>query len=189
LERMYQTLLRMPECCDPYIYYNRVRPYLHGWKDNPALPHGVTYQGVAEYAGQPQRFRGETGAQSSIVPTLDAALGITHKDDPLRPYLLEMRDYMPPEHRAFIAAVEAGPSIRNYVLEHRGERPSLRDAYNDCVRWTASFRSTHLEYAAAYIHQQSQRGRSNPTSVGTGGTPFLPYLKKHRDETAEHLIY
>ena len=29
---------RMPERCDPYIYFERVRPYIHGWKDNPALP-------------------------------------------------------------------------------------------------------------------------------------------------------
>jgi hypothetical protein len=24
--------------------------------------------------------------------------------------------------------------------------------------------------------------------VGTGGTPFMPYLRKHRDETAAHVI-
>src|SRR5919106_3807091 len=116
LQGMYATLLRMPERCDPYIYYRRVRPYIHGWKDHPALPGGVIYGGVEVYGGKPQQFRGETGAQSSIIPSLDAALGIAHRDDPLRPYLLEMRAYMPPHHRAFIAAVEAGPSIRQYVL-------------------------------------------------------------------------
>ena len=29
---------RMPERCDPYVYFERVRPYIHGWRDNPALP-------------------------------------------------------------------------------------------------------------------------------------------------------
>ena len=35
---MRDTLLRMKERCDPYMYYNRVRPYIHGWKNSPALP-------------------------------------------------------------------------------------------------------------------------------------------------------
>src|SRR2546428_2301346 len=45
-KQMHHTLRRMPERCDPYIYYNRVRPYIHGWKDNPTLPRGVVYDGV-----------------------------------------------------------------------------------------------------------------------------------------------
>ena len=187
-ECAYATLLRMPERCDPYIYYHRVRPYIHGWKNHPALPEGVIYEGVEAYGGTPQQFRGETGAQSSIVPSLDAALGITHKDDPLRPYLMEMRDYMPREHRAFIAAIEHGPSIREYVVAHRHAQPALRDVYNACVEWIGQFRAKHLEYAACYIQQQSQQSVDNPTDVGTGGTPFMPYLKKHRDETREHQI-
>ena len=75
IDAIYGTLLRMPEHCDPYIYYHRVRPYIHGWRDHPLIPSGITYKGVAEYQGKPQQFRGETGAQSSIVPSLDAALG------------------------------------------------------------------------------------------------------------------
>ena len=187
LECAYATLLRMPERCDPYIYYHRVRPYIHGWKNHPALPQGVIYEGVEAYGGTPQQFRGETGAQSSIIPALDAALGITHEDDPLRLYLMEMRDYMPPAHRAFIAAIEQGPPVRQYVIAHRHDQPGLRDAYNACVHWIGRFRSTHLEYAGRYIHQQSQHSPDNPTDVGTGGTPFMPYLKKHRDETLAHL--
>lgn len=191
LECAYATLLRMSEHCDPYIYYHRVRPYIHGWKNHPALPDGVRYEGVDAYNGLPQQFRGETGAQSSIIPSLDAALGIAHQDDPLRPYLMEMRDYMPPEHRTFIETIEQGPSIRQYVqheMEQRRHHPGLRDAYNACVHWIGLFRSTHLEYARRYIHHQSQHGSDNPTTVGTGGTPFMPYLKKHRDETTAHQI-
>ena len=94
LEAMYQTLARMPEHCDPHVYYRRVRPYIHGWKNNPALPNGLIYEGV--FAGTPQQLAGETGAQSTIIPALDAALGVSHRDDPLRPYLLDVRNYMPP---------------------------------------------------------------------------------------------
>ena len=59
---MMVTLRRMPEFCDPYIYYHRVRPYIHGWKNNPAVPNGVIYDGVEFYHGKPMQFRGETGA-------------------------------------------------------------------------------------------------------------------------------
>src|SRR5438067_4081858 len=55
LEKMYATMSRMPEFCDPYIYYRRVRPYIHGWKNQPALPDGLIYEGVAEYGGKPQQ--------------------------------------------------------------------------------------------------------------------------------------
>lgn len=186
--KMWQTLLCMPESCDPYIYYHRVRPYIHGWKDHPALPDGVLYEGVDAYEGQPQEFRGETGAQSSIIPCLDAALGIVHEEDALRRYLMEMREYMPPKHRRFIEAIEQGPSIRHYVLERPRSGPALRNAYNACVHWLERFRSTHLEYAKTYIHKQTECGANNPVDVGTGGTPFIPYLKKHRDETTQHKI-
>jgi indoleamine 2,3-dioxygenase len=184
IESLCQSLHRMPELCDPYVYYRRVRPYIHGWKDHPSLPEGVVYEGVRELGGRPQRLRGETGAQSGIVPALDAALGVTHADDPLRAYLAEMRDYMPPGHREFLGALEASAPVRAAVLASADA--DLRAAYDECLRWLESFRSTHLDYAARYIHQQRPTGAANPTAVGTGGTPFMAYLRKHRDETGRH---
>jgi indoleamine 2,3-dioxygenase len=188
LQIMCETLDRMPEHCDPYIYYNRVRPYIHGWEDNPVLPHGLIYEGVTAFAGKPQSFRGETGAQSSIIPALDAALGIEHRDDPLRIYLQEMRDYMPLAHRRFILDLEKGKSVREYILKSYSAMPSLRTAYNDCIRLISRFRKTHLHYAALYIQKQSQTSMANPTATGTGGTPLMMYLRKHKDETLGHLI-
>ena len=188
MESVHAILLRMPERCDPYIYYDRVRPYLHGWSNHPALPNGLIYEGVGAYSGQPQKFRGETGAQSSLVPSLDAAFNITHQEDFLRTYLREMRDYMPPAHRTFIETIEQGPSIRQYVIERKLTRPSARDLYNRCIDWLERFRSLHLEYAQNYIQKQSERDVNNPADVGTGGTPFIPYLTKHRDETKSHRI-
>ena len=186
INKMYVTLKRMPEWCDPYVYYHRVRPYIHGWKNHPDLPEGLIYDGVAEYKGQPQQFRGETGAQSAIVPSLDAMLGIGHAEDMLRTYLMEMRAYMPPDHRAFIESIEARGSVRAFV--ERAGRPILTALYNACVSGVEAFRALHLEYAASYIFRQAQTDDKNPHAVGTGGTPFMKYLKKHRDETAEHRL-
>jgi len=187
MRQMQATLDRMPEHCDPYIYFHRVRPYLYGWKDQPALPAGLNYDGV-DADDQPRKFRGETGAQSSIIPALDAALGIEHAPDPLRSYLMEMREYMPPSHRKYVEALERGPSLRPYVLAHGADCPGLRSEFNRCVTCVERFRARHLEYAARYIQQQNLHGRSNPNDVGTGGTPFMAYLKKHREETAASLV-
>ena len=175
LERMNRTLNRMPENCDPYIYYHRVRPFIHGWQQHP-----VTYDGVPELNHTPQSYYGETGAQSTIVPSLDAALGIRHRRDELRVYLAQMRTYMPRGHVAFLEQLESRPSIRDFVA--KVDNSDLRPRYDACVQGVETFRSTHLDYAARYIQKQSQVG-VNSTEYGTGGTPFMRYLKKHRDET------
>ncbi len=188
LSAMCETLDQMPKNCDPYIYFTRVRPYIHGWKNNPALPNGMTYEGVSEYQGIPQKFRGETGAQSAIIPAFDAALVVTHEDDPLKRYLMEMRDYMPEADRAFIEKIESGPSVRDYVLTRYKQVPLLRERYNETIDLMERFRSTHLRYADQYINQQSQKSMGNPSAVGTGGTPFMTYLAKHKVETDRHRI-
>ena len=186
LAAMYAVLDRMPERCDPYIYFHRVRPYIFGWRNNPSLPDGVIYEGVDEYKGIGQKFRGETGAQSAIIPAMDGVLGIEHERDELREYLMEMRTYMPPKHVAFIEAVEAGPSVRNFVTS--AQRSSLTSVFNECVELVANFRAMHLEYAGRYIHAQAQATPGNPSAVGTGGTPFMTYLRKHRDETKKQTL-
>ena len=186
LAAMYAVLDRMPERCDPYIYFHRVRPYIFGWRNNPSLPDGVIYEGVDEYKGIGQKFRGETGAQSAIIPAMDGVLGIEHERDELREYLMEMRTYMPPKHVAFIEAVEAGPSVRNFVIS--AQRSSLTSVFNECVELVANFRAMHLEYAGRYIHAQAQATPGNPSAVGTGGTPFMTYLRKHRDETKKQTL-
>lgn len=186
LAAMYQVLCRMPEKCDPYIYFHRVRPYIFGWRNNPSLPNGVVYEGVDEYKGIGQTFRGETGAQSAIIPAMDGVLGIDHENDVLREYLMEMRTYMPPKHVAFIEAVERGPSVREMVK--KVNRRTLTSLFNTCVEIVGDFRAKHLEYAGTYIHAQAQATPGNPSAVGTGGTPFMVYLRKHRDETRAQLI-
>ncbi|MGA0079487.1 MAG: hypothetical protein ACO3IO_02300 [Candidatus Nanopelagicus sp.] len=186
LTAMYEVLGRMPERCDPYIYFHRVRPYIFGWRNNPSLPDGVVYEGVDPYKGVGQKFRGETGAQSAIIPAMDGVLGIEHEKDELREYLMEMRTYMPPKHVAFIQAVEAGPSVRNFVTTVK--KSSLTQVFNDCIELVANFRAMHLEYAGTYIHAQAQATPGNPSAVGTGGTPFMIYLRKHRDETKKQTV-
>lgn len=177
---------RMPERCDPYIYYQRVRPYIHGWANNPALPDGLIYDGVARFGGVGQAFRGQTGSQSSIVPSMDALFGVVHSSDPLRAYLDELHQYRPVQHRRFIDDLRAQSTLRAFVIAS-GDA-ALTSAFNANITHVADFRTRHLEYAASYINKQASTGAGNNPDVGTGGTPFMKYLKKHRDENRAQLL-
>ena len=158
-----------------------MRPYIFGTKDNPDLKKGLIYEN--QFNNKPQFYRGETGAQSSIIPFLDGALGIYHSNDNLRHYLNEMRDYMPPKHRKMIEDVEKKSKAKDLIFQSN----KLINVYNKCLEEIRKFRAMHLEYAATYIHKQAQVhntfGTGGSTIRGTGGTPFMKYLKKHRDET------
>ena len=180
IKKINQIMNRMPEKCDPFIYYNRVRPYIFGWKNNPATPNGVIYEGVEEYGGTPQLFRGETGAQSSIVPALDALLGVTHSNDPLKEYLDEMRLYMPKEHRNLLNDLDQWSENNRSNSTTEDSSVVLSD---EIINEVHAFRNKHLEYARIYIHQQSLSNQNNSNVVGTGGTPFMKYLDKHLQET------
>jgi indoleamine 2,3-dioxygenase len=177
---------RMPDRCDPYIYYQRVRPYIHGWANNPALPDGLIYEGVDKYQGKGQSFRGQTGSQSSIVPSMDALFQVQHGNDPLRSFLDELHAYRPVQHRRFIEDLREQSKLREFAIAS-GDA-ALRKAFNASVEQVARFRTRHLEYAASYINKQAKSGTGNDTEVGTGGTPFMKYLKKHRDENRAQVI-
>jgi len=186
LKAVNKIFSRMPEKCDPYVYYHRVRPYIFGTKDNPDLKQGLIYEN--QFNNKPQFFRGETGAQSSIIPLLDGALGVEHTNDNLRHYLNEMRDYMPPKHRKMIEYVEKNSQAKKFIDKSK----KLTKEYNGCLEEIRKFRAMHLEYAATYIHKQAQVnntfGTGGSTIRGTGGTPFMKYLKKHRDETQKQKV-
>lgn len=186
LPEMEKIFLRMPQRCDPYIYYHRVRPFMFGWMGQARIPEGVTYQGVAAYGERPQQFRGETGAQSGIIPAIDAVLGVDHEMDEMRAYLLEMRDYMPGQDRAVIERLELGPSVRDYVTERLETYPTLRGAYNLALEALHSFRKLHVAFAAEYVLKPAQGQKEG--QVGTGGTNFTVYLKKHLRETEAHYL-
>jgi indoleamine 2,3-dioxygenase len=171
LAAMNKTMNRMPEGCSPDVYFRKVRPYIFGFSD-------MTYDGC--FANQPQTYRGETGAQSSIVPSMLAALGIRHKNSLLTQHLQDMRNYMPRPHRDFIHRLV---SVREDVINApAGSKDRLREIYNECVQQLLAFRSRHFEYAVNYIEKKE----SNP--IATGGTPYIPWLHQMIEETKEFIL-
>ena len=173
LNAMSATFQRMPEGCDTNVYYSKVRPYLFGFD-------GVIYEGVAAFEGRPQHFRGTTGAQSSIVPALVAGLGLRHEQNNLTHHLEALQEHMPRPHRDFLREA-ANSQVRQVVSEY-ASRPALVEAYNDVLRRRVEFRTLHLHFATEYIFRKVSDPR------GSGGTPFMDWLKQIRDETQTQLL-
>jgi indoleamine 2,3-dioxygenase len=158
-----ETLRRIPEKMDPALYYKTFRPYIRFFES-------VVYEGVD---ASPLNFRGETGAQSSVIPTVVAFLKIPHKPSMLTDHLADMRRFMPHEHRALVEEVERLPDPRGKVD---------KAPYNEALEALATFRETHLEFARRYIAAHVRDPR------GTGGTPYLEWLSQLIDETRAHMI-
>ncbi len=172
IRQMSAALMRMTERCDPYVFYNRIRPYLAGW---PAP--GLTYAGTGT---PPQIWAGGSAAQSSLLQSFDAGLGIRHEHAHTRDFLDAMLQYMPPNHRALVGALRETSTIRT-----RADNGSaaLRDAYNACIAATDEFRRKHIGLTSQYIIKQAST-HVGPGTIGTGGTDFVEFLRESRVETA-----
>jgi indoleamine 2,3-dioxygenase len=158
LQDQIAVLRRLPEKMDPTLYHRTFRPYIRFFEN-------VVYEGVTE---APMNFRGETGAQSSIMPTLVAFMKIPHVPSVLTNHLADMRRFMPAPHRRLIDEVEAMSSPREVADAQ---------AFNDVLDGMAAFRETHYKWAHEYINRWSDDPR------GTGGTPYMQWLKQLIDET------
>ncbi|MCX7702074.1 MAG: indoleamine 2,3-dioxygenase [Gemmataceae bacterium] len=161
--RQVAVLKRIPEKMDPNLYFKTFRPYIRFFEN-------VVYEGVDE---KPTSYRGETGAQSSIMPALVSFLKIPHRPSLLTDHLAEMRRFMPVEHRALLAEIESLPPVKPLAA---------KEPFNELLEAMATFREVHFGWAELYIHRHVQDPR------GTGGTPYRQWLKQLIDETREFKI-
>uniref|UniRef100_A0A7M4DXS1 Indoleamine 2,3-dioxygenase 2 n=1 Tax=Crocodylus porosus TaxID=8502 RepID=A0A7M4DXS1_CROPO len=193
----HETLPRPPHLLLQHLTASSAPPR---WRDNPAMPAGLLYEGVWEL---PQAYSGGSAAQSTVLHAFDAFLGgnLTPLGLSLAAaFLHRMRDYMPPRHRAFVEAIQALPPLRELVLSSGNE--ALHCAYNRCVTALAAFRTRHIAVATKYVVTATaakrsrgspgtsplQAAPSRPEQRGTGGSPVLRFLKSVRDATREALL-
>jgi indoleamine 2,3-dioxygenase len=186
---MRSALGRMYHGCRPREFYHVVRPFLSGWRGNPSLPGGVAYGECPDK----REYCGGSAAQSSLFSALDAVLGIRHDASSCNNFLVEILDYMPPKHKAFILdlADESRPKIRMFIAGLMGSSAdSAREtlaAYDDAVAAMEEFRTAHISIVATYVIQQTPRDDSRANAPGdgkgTGGTPLLNFLRPLRDDS------
>ena len=169
------VLDRIPEKCDPHIFYTQIRPFLAGWPEE-----GIIYEGVSD---EPKVYIGGSAAQSSLLQSIDAAMGIFHPHSDSGPFLKKMRKYMPPAHRKFIEYLETKLPLKKYVEQN--ESRELNDALNRCINTLDGFRKKHMQIVVQYIFDQVKDGGN---VVGTGGTNYLSFLSRTRTETSDNLL-
>ena len=148
--------------------YLQFRSFIMGTKSQPMFPNGVVYEGVADQA---TFYRGESGANDSMIPTMDNLLQLTSvmPDNPLTDILNDFRSYRPVHHSQWLAHVEAQArrvQVRRFA---RAESNSavLYLALLDQVR---EFRDRHWRFAKEYIIKHTIH------PVGTGGSPIVRWL-------------
>jgi indoleamine 2,3-dioxygenase len=157
--------------------YNDFRVFIMGITGNEQLfGPGVTYEGVEEFGGEPQQFRGQTGAQDDIIPACDLLLGIddAYPTNELTAYLKDLRNYRPPSVQRWFDDVRADrdeTKLDAYVL---GE-PSLAILAAACVEQVLLFRMGHWQFVQKYILAHTRH------AVATGGTPITTWLPNQID--------
>lgn len=203
IEETWKLLDRIYEGCSASVFYNHMRPYWAGYKGTEklgSLPGGIVYHlDDTLEGGETRTYKhdGGSAAQSSLYHLFDAGLGVKHLTGTLK----GMRDLMPRKHREFLSALEERASIRDYVMRKRAENSNkeIVKVYDDAVHALTTFRDAHIRMATKYIakaskepsrpgtpanlqeHAEDTEGRE--AARGTGGQPFLPFLKQSRDET------
>ncbi|XP_043537409.1 indoleamine 2,3-dioxygenase 1 isoform X1 [Chiloscyllium plagiosum] len=199
IRKMNQSLKKMDEYVDPETFYGIIRLFLSGWKDNPAFPEGLLYEGVWD---KPQFFSGGSAAQSSTLQSFDEFLRIRHEEKNAE-FLYRMRDYMPPSHKAFLQAIASGPSVREHIMLNRN--PALRELYNDCIAALVDLRNYHITVVTRYItitaaKAKAEKAKQNSSALllqkapaalaerGTGGSGIMCLLKSVRDATKKVMI-
>ena len=157
----------MYENCDPYIFYNRIRPFLASFEK-------IEYQGCKQ---NPRSYFGGSAAQSSLLQAIDAMLGITHQEEKSRSYLVAMRNYMPTGHATYINDLENERPLARAIERHNG----CRQIHTACVDALTKFRQSHLKIVANYV--SSQMSNIGPGHTGTGGTDPIVFLKQIAKDT------
>ncbi|CAD6887280.1 unnamed protein product [Tilletia controversa] len=154
--------------------YLKFRTFIFGSgpkKMNAMFPEGVVYEGVSEGA---MAFPGESGANDSLIPSLDNLLEITahFPNNELTAMLRNFRSYRPRNQREFLTMVEHRAKdigVRSYAMD--GSKSARAKAlYILLLDQNREFRDRHWRFTKAYITSKSDY------TLATGGSPILRYL-------------
>ncbi|KAL4878284.1 hypothetical protein BJY04DRAFT_196148 [Aspergillus karnatakaensis] len=159
--------------------YLSFRVFIFGITSQSMFPNGVIYDGVEN--NHPLHFRGESGANDSIIPLLDHLLQIPMPNTPLTKILHEFRAYRPLPHRTFLAHIRTKAEelgVRDFALKDT-ETVIL---FLRTLNHVRSFRWRHWLFAREYII------RRTPHPTATGGSPIVTWLPNQLSAVMDMMI-
>lgn len=161
--------------CSENIFYQVLRPLIKSGT--------VAFEG----SDTPVSLTGPSGAMSSLLPLIDALLGIQTTSPKLREALGMFERSMPVKHRAFLEEMRGRQSIRQRIILTRGvgeeyseHHDALVGAFNRCIARVLDFRWQHWQYVKQFIMKPGNLYHA----VGSGGTTF-DYLQQHITDTEQ----
>ncbi|EDN07922.1 conserved hypothetical protein [Histoplasma mississippiense (nom. inval.)] len=159
--------------------YLSFRVFIFGITSQSMFPNGVVYEGVLD--NKPLNFRGESGANDSIIPLLDHLLQIPMPSTPLTKILHEFRAYRPLPHRQFLAHV-ASKAEEIGVQEFAVQDAETVLLYLKALDHVRSFRWRHWLLTREYIIKRT------PYPTATGGSPIITWLPNQLFAVLELMI-
>ncbi|KAH6649803.1 hypothetical protein F5144DRAFT_635965 [Chaetomium tenue] len=173
--------------------YTSFRTFIFGITAQSMFPSGVVYEGVEELGGKPVSFRGESGANDSMVPLVDNLLAVPMPKTPLTEILRDFRSYRPGDHRGFLEWVRgAGEEVglKGWVLGLEGEEAGeggemvreSRALWIMVLDQVREFRWRHWCFAREYILKRT----SHPTA--TGGSPIVTWLPNQLSAVMDEMV-
>ena len=152
--------------------YNDFRVFIMGIKGNDKIfPNGLTYENC--FDNVPQYYRGQTGAQDSIIPMMDIFTGIVdyYPDNQLTQYLLDLRSYRPVCVQEFFTDLREHYKNNNIFAYLKKESNYEGLVYLlKIVDEVYLFRNGHWQFVQKYIMSNTKY------AFATGGTPITTWL-------------
>lgn len=155
--------------------YNDFRTFIMGIKDQPMFPGGVHYEGRNEKGEVvkmgPFQYRGESGANDSIIPTCDNLLQLTEAmpNNALTEILKDFRTYRPIQHNAWLTYVHENAKLCDVKEFAFGDSKSAYH-YLTVLDEVRDFRNRHWNFTKEYILKRTLH------PVATGGSPIVTWL-------------
>ena len=171
--------------------YTSFRTFIFGITSQSMFPNGVVYEGLNN--NEPMSFRGESGANDSMVPLMDNFLQVPMPETPLTEILKDFRQYRPSNHKSFLEFVKDRSielDLRTYALGLKGEVSAdeedlLRESrglWLQILDQVRDFRWRHWCFAREYILKRT----SHPTA--TGGSPIVTWLPNQLFAVLEDMV-
>lgn len=148
-----------------YVTY---RTFIFGITNQPLFPEGVIYKGC--FNDQTQEFRGESGANDSIIPLLDNLCQVPMPKNPLTTILRDFRTYRPESQRSILTWTESKATELGTRAWFTKAEPEIVVMYLRILNHIRSFRFRHWMFAREYIIKRSKY------PVATGGSPIVTWL-------------